>query len=273
MTIAKPTISASDENIRDIVYKHIEQFGISCDLNHIDVSKVRNFDFLFHQSEFNGSIDKWDVSKVHTMFAMFHSSAFDGNISDWNVSKVENMARMFESSIFNGNLSKWKVTNAQDMDSMFSESLFNGDITTWDVSKTTNMSGMFYKSKFNRDISQWSTKKVLSMENMFCDSDFAHDISSWVINPESILKNAFSIAQLNAIESPNIFHWSTISARQAGFEMLRHEFLEHYEKCSQIVVSFSSNTVEKADMLSALWHQQKSLAASCYLTLPPLEYI
>jgi surface protein len=71
-----------DEEIKTLVRKCTYVFfGLNCDLNWIDTSKVTNMDSLFMGSEFNGDISMWDVSNVTNMDRMFMDSEFNGDIS------------------------------------------------------------------------------------------------------------------------------------------------------------------------------------------------
>ena len=101
------------------------------DLNDIDTSKITDMSSLFDTldgeledlSE-NGNFDisKWDVSKVKNMDYMFNNSNFDGDISAWDVSNVTNMEAMFCYSKFtgeNGDISNWDVSNIENMLNMF----------------------------------------------------------------------------------------------------------------------------------------------------------
>jgi hypothetical protein len=80
-------IPRDEKHLAKIIKKEIEKNGNQCDLNHIDVSQIKDMNYLFFHSQFNGDISRWDVSKVKSMTSMFKSSQFDGDISNWNVSK------------------------------------------------------------------------------------------------------------------------------------------------------------------------------------------
>ena len=76
------------EELKEIIERTIEEQGLECDLNFIDVSNVEDMSYLFYSSKFNGDISKWDVSNVEDMYDMFAHSQFNGDISNWNVSNV-----------------------------------------------------------------------------------------------------------------------------------------------------------------------------------------
>lgn len=116
----KPTIKpTTKEELINLIYHKINEKGLNCNLNFIDVSNVEDMSWLFERSKFNGNISKWDVSKVKNMEGMFANSNFNQDISMWDVSKVENMREMFYKSKFNQDISKWDVSNVKDMDYMF----------------------------------------------------------------------------------------------------------------------------------------------------------
>ena len=99
----------TNEELKEIILKRISKEGLSCDLNDIDTSLIKDMSWLFYESKFNGDISDWDTSNVTNMRCMFSSSDFNGDISKWDVSNVKNMLRMFYKSNFNGDISKWDV--------------------------------------------------------------------------------------------------------------------------------------------------------------------
>lgn len=92
----------------DLIMSEMNRSGNQCDLNHIDVTQVKDMSSLFARSEFNGDISEWDTSKVYSMENMFHSSKFNGDISKWDVRNVIYMNYMLTYSEFEQDLSNWK---------------------------------------------------------------------------------------------------------------------------------------------------------------------
>src|SRR5574344_1420583 len=119
-----------------IIIDTIRKEGDECDLNFIDVSRIKDMSEVFYA---NGN------------------NYFNGDISKWNTSNVTDMSDMFIGSHFNGDISKWNTSNVRNMCGMFTYSDFNQDISKWNTSKVTDMSDMFMFSHFNQDISKWNT--------------------------------------------------------------------------------------------------------------------
>ena len=181
------------EELRVLIEAEIKKFGVQCDLNHIDISLVTDFSFLFCNSYFNGDISRWDVSSVTHMDSMFFKSKFYGDISKWNVSGVMYMDGMFCGSQFNGNVLGWNVSGVSDMCSMFADSKFNGDISKWDVSKVTNMCSMFANSGFNGDFSNWVRSAIVVDEDIFLDSAVAKKLGIENPNLEQVKSHFLSL--------------------------------------------------------------------------------
>src|SRR5574344_269744 len=162
------------DELVEIIKATMSEEGNKCDLNFIDVSRIKDMRGLFSRDyrlgSFNGDISEWDVSNVKVMFEMFQGSNFNGDISKWNVSNVKDMSCMFRISDFNQDISDWDVSSVEDMSWMFSKSNFNSDISKWDVSNVEYMLGMFLESAFNQDISDWDISNVKDKGDMFKDA-------------------------------------------------------------------------------------------------------
>ena len=145
----KKTIVANDfHHLHRIIEQEINQNGVHCSLNHIDISNIEDISYCFFNiRKFDGDISEWDVSNVKSMNSMFLKSNFTGKYGD---------------------IDGWDVSNVEDMSSMFDSSKFNGDISGWDVSNVTNMNWMFARCEtFNKDISNWKINKKCAMDSMF----------------------------------------------------------------------------------------------------------
>ena len=114
--------------------------------NWIDTSLVTDMSNLFYENEFCAGIDisRWNVSNVKNMEYMFAISTFDGDISNWDVSNVTNMYSMFEHcKSFNSDISRWDVSNVTNMSWMFGGAKsFDQDISKWNI-RTHRIYGIF----------------------------------------------------------------------------------------------------------------------------------
>ena len=61
----------SKDELKKLINQRIEQHSPKCDLNDIDVSRIKDMSLLFDNSPFIGDISKWNVSKVENMYHMF----------------------------------------------------------------------------------------------------------------------------------------------------------------------------------------------------------
>ena len=151
-----PQIVAKDlEHLKLLINRAISLAGNDCNLNFIDVSRVKSMYKLFQNSKFVGRINEWKVSNVTDMSYMFDGSDFNGDISYWDVSKVTNMYGMFMNSKFNKDISGWEVSKVQNMRNMFKNSEFVRDISAWKTSKSVDFSAVELEIRENKK------KKVL----------------------------------------------------------------------------------------------------------------
>ena len=171
-----PQVATDNKHLRKLVIQHIDKYGPYCDLNHIDVSQVKDFTGIFANTVFNGDISRWDVSKVTSMHSMFAHSVFNGDISRWNVSSVIAMNAMFAHSVFNGDISKWDVSSVITMNGMFMSSAFCQCIADWSVSRVEDMSVMFYQSAYKGDISRWDLRSLKYATHVFDSPYFESDL-------------------------------------------------------------------------------------------------
>lgn len=156
----------TNDDLRKLVKCAMAINGNNCDLNHIDVSKIKDFSMIFKNLDFDGDISDWDVSNAVIMDRMFEKSSFTGKNSDltkWDVSKVETMHKMFAFSPFNGDISTWNLNNVEDIYGMFMNSLFdgsNGNIDNWDVSNVVEYGDVFKDSPLENNPPKWYRKSV-----------------------------------------------------------------------------------------------------------------
>jgi len=112
----------TNKNIKSIIKSHINEYGSSVNLNHLDVSNVTDMNGLFAScTKFNGDISKWDVSRVTNMRDMFAYSKFNDDIISWNVNDDIEIDYMFKYHNF-------KYANIDILKEYFNDSIPKGKI-------------------------------------------------------------------------------------------------------------------------------------------------
>ena len=107
--MSEKIVALNKGHLQQLIKETIEKEGPNCDLNFIDVSKVKTMLKLFIKSPFNGDISRWDVSNVKNMMGMFAGSKFDGDISNRNVSSDTRMEDMFSGCPLYRKRPKWYI--------------------------------------------------------------------------------------------------------------------------------------------------------------------
>ena len=69
-------------HLKQLIKREMEKNGNGCDLNHMDLSNVKDLSYLFENLKFNGSISGWNVGCVEDMRYMFLDSSFNGDLSE-----------------------------------------------------------------------------------------------------------------------------------------------------------------------------------------------
>ena len=143
-------IRATDETLYRIVRNEIARLGKDADLNHIDVSEVKNFFY---------GLD-WDDNMPDNLLGLFENTEFCGDVSGWNMSNAEDTNTMFYGcENFNCDLSKWDMSNVKVCRRMFERcTRFDQDLSSWDMKGIKNIKSqrfMFNLCKMENDKSKW----------------------------------------------------------------------------------------------------------------------
>ena len=93
------TIAKNKRHLKQLIRTEIVKNGLQCNLNHIDVSNVKDLSFLFSESKFNKNVSNWNVSNVKNMYHMFFESEFNQDISDWKPLSLKEKIDMFKYSV------------------------------------------------------------------------------------------------------------------------------------------------------------------------------
>jgi surface protein len=88
-------IAQNRQHLDELITEEIKLNGNNSNLNHIDVTQVKEMHFLFADSLFNGDISKWNVSKVTHMGDIFYMSDFAGNLTNWKPLSLQKCGNAF----------------------------------------------------------------------------------------------------------------------------------------------------------------------------------
>lgn len=154
--------------------------GLVKGLDRFDVSKVRNFSFMFQNaSDSTGvpvDLSSWRTGSAGKMTYMFYGTdlGFFKGISRLDLSQATDVSGIFRESKTAGtltDLSSWGTSKAADMSQMFQgDNLddFTG-IDGLDVSNAENLNSMFSSAQCSKplDLSAWDTGSATDMGFMF----------------------------------------------------------------------------------------------------------
>lgn len=118
----------NQDHLTQLIDECMSAHGETCDLNHIDVSGITDFSYLFADVPFRGNISQWDVSNVNDMRHMFQMCPFNGDISRWNTCSLDDMTYMFSDSSFSGDISGWDVSKVSHADNAFNSPAFQSNL-------------------------------------------------------------------------------------------------------------------------------------------------
>ena len=246
-----PVIPTSYHHLCELVKHSIQTYGHDCDLNHIDVSQMRDFTGVFKEMDFQGDISRWDTSSAESMEQMFAGSTFNGDISKWNVSRVTNMVAMFAHSSFNSDISDWDTSKLVHAKKMFKSSSFTGDISRWNMVNVTSTARMFDNCPFNGDISKWDVSSLSDASVMFAYGAFNGDLSSWNLTSSGHYCNMAQMFLGNTVFSGDLSHWTLIRGPHT-VSMFSEDFkgvLPQAKKASGHSYSFYQRLFDDEDVL------------------------
>lgn len=263
----QPAIAYEKGHLNQLI-KEAHLQGLGASLNHIDVSRIKDFSYLFSNMHFSSDMSQWDMRNAKDLSGMFRDSKWNGDLSKWDVSNVRTMDTMFRRSSFSGDISGWNTSRVTSMAQMFEGSIFTGDLSRWDVSKVRDMHRMFDDSAFAGDVSTWDVRAVLNMSEMFVRTDYCGDLSAW--RPESLAEGETVLTRHSLREMPHpcFFHWYGAIAHNRVFEP---DILEFVHRHAPTMTALGLNPVQAALALQDHWMGQLK-PAEPKVELPNLDY-
>lgn len=227
----QPVLAQDKQHLRRLIAAAIEQHGLQCDLNHIDVSNIEDFSELFKSSLFNGDISRWNVSSAKDMSNLFAFSVFNGDISEWNTEQVTDMRAMFYKGQFNGDVSRWNTANVKTMESMFQGPGNNP-----------------------RGVDQWNVSQVDTFFRMFRHNPHVFDLANWVPHPCAYTDSFMDVIPLTRSKSPCFFHWKrALDAQGTEYTHLRPEWRAHFERWKPLATGMGLNSMQGAHLMQEQW--------------------
>ncbi len=170
----EPIRPKTNQELKILVREAIAAHGAGCDLNHIQVSTLMNFEGVFKETPFDGDISQWNTEHMVLGISMFENCPFNGDISRWDVHALEDATSMFEGAPFNRDISRWDTRRLQLTDRMFASSAFNGHVSNWNISAANkgSMIEMFDGCAFSGDLSGWCITSEQTGIHRLLTSDF-----------------------------------------------------------------------------------------------------
>jgi surface protein len=181
--------------LQNLIKKLVDDRGINANLNDIDISQIKNMNYLFTNAfgpsnkilqQLNVDVSEWDVSNVRNMEGMFSGLMnFNCDLSNWDVSEVRNMTHMFRyCKLFNQNLGSWNIVHVNQMACMFlgCDNFIGDGLENWKPNRCNDFRSMFRDcTKFKANLENWKIKKDAKLDYMFsnCKSIAKKNRPSW----------------------------------------------------------------------------------------------
>ncbi|WP_337089861.1 BspA family leucine-rich repeat surface protein [Leuconostoc pseudomesenteroides] len=209
---------------------------ISLNLSTWDITKVKEFQYMFYDSAAlsNLNLSDWDsghtADSIYMNYMFYNTSALTNlNLTNFKARHITGMSYMFYGSgITNLDLSNWNVDQVTTFQYMFAETkhLATLDLSNWGANRTAdsvNMTFMFSNTSAltTLNLTNFKTTNVTNMAYMFRGTGITHlDLSDWNVNQVTTFDNMF--AEAKNLTTLNLSNWGV--GRTADTIIMRYMF-------------------------------------------------
>ncbi|MFT8714678.1 MAG: BspA family leucine-rich repeat surface protein [Leuconostoc pseudomesenteroides] len=200
---------------------------ISLDLSTWDVTKVKEFQYMFYSSAAlaNLNLSDWGIARtadsIYMNYMFYNTSALTNlNLTNFKTKNVTGMSYMFYGSgITNLDLSNWNVDQVTTFNCMFAEAkhLTTLDLSNWGVARTAdsvNMDHMFLNTSAlnSLNLTDFKTTNATTMLWMFSGSGLTElDLSHWDVTKVTTFAYMFYSAS-SQLKTLDLSGWHTSGA-------------------------------------------------------------